>query len=561
MKKACFLLLFLLPAALTFFPGCTLFSGSTFESLADADELTSEDDENGSDESNGFGEFSGESEETVESNSLKITSDPSGAEIYMDNLYMGYTPLELEDFKAGSYKLEILNTGYRTQTAWITYSGGDESYSYILEPITGYLSVKVTPSNAQIILDGEEISSGMNEVPIGTYLLNILAFGYEEYQTQVTIEEDLTSHVDTELPAAEFRLYDFSVSRRLFNPFNPGLLGKSHITFRVSAPGKGVIVILDDSGQEVYRKELPPFDTWDQSFLWNGKAGSGAVLDDGTYFIRLTAAAARDGTEKIVSDQIMLDSTLKIAYRSNWSGVPGLLYTGSPDVLPRGSFQIASLFMAHWQPIQDEMVYRAPIVLSFRYGLEDGMEIDLLAGLILEKAPSLPFFLSGGFRYRFAEWTSGSIELASSLSGKLTYHRGTGTDTLTNFTGFSAGIPSKAALGPVAVLFHPELIFSPWHVTYNLDYREASPAFWLYIRNGLLFDFRGFVTGISLSLRSTPFHEGFRFSGENPHFQAGVEAHIVLPNTQVFLSLVSAAEIESAEDWYVMGGGGLGFLY
>ena len=552
---------FLLLAAITFFQGCTLFSGSTFESVAEADEITTEEDENGSDGSNGFGGSSGESEETVESNTLKITSDPSGAEIYINNVYMGYTPLELEDYTTGSYRLEIINAGYRTQTSWITYNGGDESYSFILEPITGYLSVMVEPPNAQIILDGEVISSGMNEVPIGTYLLSILAFGYEEYQTHVTIEEDLTSYVDTELPAAEFRLYDFSVSRRLFNPLNPGLLGKSRVTFRVSAPGKGVIEILDDLGNEVYQEELPPFHTWDQSFLWNGKSGTGAVLGDGAFLIRLTAVGTRDGIEEIVEDQIMLDSSVKIAYRSNWSGVPGMLYTGSPDVLPRGSFQVATLFMAHWQPIQDEMVYRAPIVLSFRYGLEDGMEIDLLAGLILEKAPSLPFFLSGGFRYRFAEWTSGSIELASSLSGKLTYHRGTGTDTLTNFTGFSAGIPSKAALGPVAFLFHPELIFSPWHVTYNLNYREASPAFWLYIRNGLLFDFRGFVTGISLSLRSTPFHEGFRFSGENPHIQAGVEAHIVLPNTQVFLSLVSAAEIESAEDWYVMGGGGLGFLY
>ena len=76
--------------------------------------------------------------------------------------------------------------------------------------------------------------------------------------------------------------------------------------------------------------------------------------------------------------------------------------------------------------------------------------------------------------------------------------------------------------------------------------------------NGLLLDLEIFLVGFSVSVRTTPFSEGFAI---DVPFQSGFEVHGLIPGTQVFLSLAVAAEIESTADWYLMAGGGIGFLY
>ena len=42
---------------------------------------------------------------------LKVTSNPGGAEVYLDNKMVGTTPLELEDLPPGTYQLRIQRSG------------------------------------------------------------------------------------------------------------------------------------------------------------------------------------------------------------------------------------------------------------------------------------------------------------------------------------------------------------------------------------------------------------------------------------------------------------------
>lgn len=70
--------------------------------------------------------------------SVKITSSPPGAEVYMDNEYHGTTPATINAVPAGNHTVEIRKTGYKTwsQNVAVT-SGSTVSLSPSLVPVTG----------------------------------------------------------------------------------------------------------------------------------------------------------------------------------------------------------------------------------------------------------------------------------------------------------------------------------------------------------------------------------------------------------------------------------------
>ena len=130
----------------------------------------------------------------------------------------------------------------------------------------------------------------------------------------------------------------------------------------------------------------------------------------------------------------------------------------------------------------------------------------------------------------------------------------------------------------MSLLFSPELILSPYSVSYDPDETlELDLYGWFYGRMGLLLDLPPFSFGASLTLRTLPFNEGF---GLDLPFQTALEAHWLIPKTKRrrparstrtwgggssgprhFLSLYVAGEFESADSYYLLGGAGLGILY
>ncbi|HUV07442.1 MAG TPA: PEGA domain-containing protein [Spirochaetia bacterium] len=524
---------------------CSTSKGTTFSKVAEADRVTDSEEEKLTDEERQFHAFA-----------LTIESDPSGAEVYINNTYAGITPLSTNDYPSGTFKIDLKKDGFYTKSKWIRYSGGTQSFIFDLEAITGKLLVIARPPGAEILLNGESLPPELSEVPVGTHNLTVRLFGYEYYNQTVLIEENITTTVEATLQEASFRLYAVDLSRRVFNPDNPGALGKTTLRFNVSTRGTGSVLILNGDGIEVNRYDLQDFHRWEQTASWNGRSADGVILRDGVYTIRIEAKGQNNGEIDIYDDYVRIDRTLTIAYRSLWSGNPGLLYVSTPEVLPQSSFQVSSILMGHLELNDGELLFRAPLDVSVRYGLGSNMEIDFQASIILEDVPFPPLAGSGSFHYLYLK---SPIGFEGGLSAKITYHAYTGTDTYSNFTGLSLGAPSLFRMGPFAVVLCPELTLSPWRVTYSSSYDdEPNTYLWLYLRTGLFLDLGLFTAGLSVALRTSPLTEGFRI--EVP-FQSGLEAHLMIPNTQIFISLYIAAEIEAVDQWYLMGGGGFGFIY
>jgi len=67
---------------------------------------------------------------------LKLTSSPSGAEVYLDNQYRGSTPCTIPDVEPGSHTLELRSSGYQSWSTNITVSQESSQIYAALSPLS-----------------------------------------------------------------------------------------------------------------------------------------------------------------------------------------------------------------------------------------------------------------------------------------------------------------------------------------------------------------------------------------------------------------------------------------
>jgi hypothetical protein len=560
MKRAGILLLgfFLLLVLLA----CSTTSGSLLEDTAERDRKDTARSSGESDEDDTDGSFLDALLTEEEQTGVRIRSTPSGADVYLNNRYMGITPLTIDDIDPGSYKITLKMDGYYSESEWISYSGEYESLYFDLDEITGFLRVETFPPNAEINYGSLWVPAArLHEVPVGARTIRIRAFGYQEESRSVQIDERTVTELSVTLQEAAFEISRLQSSRMTFNPRNAGLLGLARIHFRVSTYGRGRAVILGPQEQIVFSIDMGRFDTWQQGFDWNGRGPEGNFLPDGSYTVRVEGVGEQAGQQDSAQLALRIDSSIVLRFRSLWSGSAGLLYSPSTDILPGGSVQLSSLVLAHASGSGSQAIVRAPANLGMRFGLGRAnlFELDASVGGIIgykEEVLFMPWFASAAFKVSLLRPT-GTFDLSSAAQLKFTYQN-THTDTLANFRGLCVGLPGGVHLGPLTLLFSPEVILS-WEAV-GTDPPPPAAYGWLYGRFGLLLDFSPVSVGASISLRSLRFDQfGGGFALDLP-FQSALEAHWLIPGTQLFLSASVAGEFTSADDYYLLGGVGLGIL-
>lgn len=62
-----------------------------------------------------------------ETGSVQVTSEPSGAEVYLDNQYRGTTPVSITAIPAGSHTLEVRERGYERWSAPLGVTKGSSA--------------------------------------------------------------------------------------------------------------------------------------------------------------------------------------------------------------------------------------------------------------------------------------------------------------------------------------------------------------------------------------------------------------------------------------------------
>lgn len=269
---------------------------------------------------------------------LVLETVPSGADVYLDRVFIGRTPHDQRGVPPGLHVLRFELTGYRSRELVLDLA---EKRTYgiqvILVPRTGRLSVSVTPPDARVSVDGSELSGSLAEVPAGVRTVRAARFGYEEAVQSVFVPEDGIASAAFVLEPAPFTLSELRLRRPSFNPANTGSLGRAEIRFTVTSFGRAELEIRDPGGARIARIPVPPFDRNVQVLVWDGRDEGGRPLPDGEYTLELRAFPEDPGADPsgfVRRGVIRVDSTLLVAPRGLSGGLSGLALFPDPFADP-----------------------------------------------------------------------------------------------------------------------------------------------------------------------------------------------------------------------------------
>ena len=267
------------------------------------------------------------------------------------------------------------------------------------------------------------------------------------------------------------------------------------------------------------------------------------------YDLKAAEKLANEAAE--LKTTVTIDSSAVISFRSVISGLSGTIFSPLPAVLPAGSFQINAGMIGHYD-LKHE-VGRYPTFAAVRVGLGQNSEVDLQGALFVGPEDPLPFAGGVGFKYKLPEMDF----LSLGVTGKLSYVGNTSVDTFHNYTGLSVGLISALITNPLVLTLSPEIVVSPYSVKYPKSPQQVGFTAWGYGRMGILADFGALTAGLSAAVRTIPFTDGFDLQ---PPYSAGAEIHWLIPGTQIVLSGFFTGEYAAVNNFYFMGGAGVGFI-
>jgi sugar lactone lactonase YvrE len=129
--------------------------------------------------------------------SLTVTSNPTGADIFIDGVQRGTTPYTFTDIAPGTHSVIVSKIGYLGKYSTITLSQGQPStVDVTLESLqqgtgTGTISVISDPPGAGIMLDGKYSGKAtpydFSGISSGIHTVEMTLVGYNSYTESVTV--------------------------------------------------------------------------------------------------------------------------------------------------------------------------------------------------------------------------------------------------------------------------------------------------------------------------------------------------------------------------------------
>ncbi|MBP5358428.1 MAG: PEGA domain-containing protein [Treponema sp.] len=302
---------------------------------------------------------------------LYVSSNPSGAKVYLDGTYKGTTPLTIEGISSGYHQIKVEKEHYRDETERIYFSGRSKrKFHAHLVQISGYLRVYSDPSGASLTVNGNSYYQGsLLELDEGAYTVRAKKFGYEEKSQTVYVSRRLTTTQTISLDRAIFRIESISSNRSKFNPNNTGSLASVKITAHVNAPENGIMTVRYAGGEEVFSTPVS-FTTWTEQMYWTGTDNYGNIVQDGLYTIEIEAGGHK------ASCLVTVDSNLVYPDLSLTNGGTGIGSVASAESFPDDSSFLeigAGIIMGN----NIREIYQVPLSLGFLWSPSDCFELGL----------------------------------------------------------------------------------------------------------------------------------------------------------------------------------------
>ncbi len=127
----------------------------------------------------------------ADSGTLDVSSDPSGAEVFINGIARGETPCRIDRIPGGSVALELRSPGFQPHARDISLAAGEtQTVNVPLKPLPGTLRVVTIPEAARVYIDDEfkgESPFDLPDTKPGTYRVRVEKPGHEPAARDVTV--------------------------------------------------------------------------------------------------------------------------------------------------------------------------------------------------------------------------------------------------------------------------------------------------------------------------------------------------------------------------------------
>jgi len=127
-----------------------------------------------------------------------VTSQPQRAKVYLDNVYKGLTPLNLDRVTSGQHHIKLAMAGYQDWSNYVSVSPSRTttvSADLIPLPVYGSISIYCNQGDAKIYLDGSyqkrtsaNKSVELKNVKQGYHELMITKEGYQDWSSTILVK-------------------------------------------------------------------------------------------------------------------------------------------------------------------------------------------------------------------------------------------------------------------------------------------------------------------------------------------------------------------------------------
>ena len=160
-----------------------------------------------------------------------LESEPSGASVYINDEFVGKTPLNNYKQSYGTYQYRLESPNYHPATGTIELNAGRFEQRIALKPAFGSISVKANVAGAKILLDGKPTGKNspatLTEIPSGSHTITLQSDKYAPHQQNVVVEDGQTANISMSLDARFARITINSIDgAEIYS--NGKLLGRGH---------------------------------------------------------------------------------------------------------------------------------------------------------------------------------------------------------------------------------------------------------------------------------------------------------------------------------------------
>lgn len=181
------------------------------------------------------GVMSGREQEPVRTKTgwIILDSEPSGASVYINDEFVGNTPLSNYKQAYGTYLYRLESPNYHPATGTIELNAGRFEHKIALKPAFGSISVKSNVAGAKILLDGKPTGKNspatLTEIPSGSHAITLQSDKYAPQQQNVVVEDGQTADISMSLDARFARITINSIDgAEIYS--NGKLVGKGRIS-------------------------------------------------------------------------------------------------------------------------------------------------------------------------------------------------------------------------------------------------------------------------------------------------------------------------------------------